>query len=169
MIWLIARNYCLMTHTVIEGGKAFPRSSFACSVGRSYWANFFYIHPSSSLCPVIFRIRPKPCEVDLVALPRWFSKVRGCNITGCVSTAFSMLTYGWDADVLGGILEIPEFQTAMGASFLKSRYRWREPHSCCRCLDDNPNNDSSLRFSSHHGWAAFLWRLLACYKVREAG
>ena len=28
-----------------------------------------------------------------------------------------MLTYGWDAGVLGGIIETPEFQTAMGVSF----------------------------------------------------
>lgn len=32
--------------------------------------------------------------------------------------AFAMLTYGWDAGVLGGILETAEFQKAMGVSFL---------------------------------------------------
>ena len=38
-----------------------------------------------------------------------------------------MFTYGWDADILGGILETPRVTDGDGVSFLKSRYRWREP------------------------------------------
>jgi hypothetical protein len=38
-------------------------------------------------------------------------------ITVCAGTAFSMFTYGWDAGVLGGVLEAPELQTAMGWAF----------------------------------------------------
>ena len=37
-------------------------------------------------------------------------------LTICGGTALSMLTYGWDAGVLGGILETSAFQSSMGVS-----------------------------------------------------
>ena len=43
-------------------------------------------------------------------------------LTTCGGTALSMLTYGWDAGVLGGILQTSAFQSSMGVS--------TSPHDC---------------------------------------
>jgi hypothetical protein len=90
-------------------------------------------------------------------------------IAVCVGTVFSMPTYGWDAGVLGGILETTGFQSAMGVSLLPPNNTGKNFILTTDAYDHHHHNDSLYVSPRIMARLRADGPLLGCCKVEEPG